>query len=113
MRNSVEVTSTVVAGVALVACGSERADPCDAATFDEQACQDAIAKGGYYWGGDWYPMNYSHPYPYYYDGYCGYVANGGAVVVAPAGSYSPSGAVERGGFGAAGGVHGGGEGAGE
>jgi hypothetical protein len=112
LRKSVEVTLTLAAGVALAACGARRADPCDAATFNEQACQDAVAKGGYYWGGDWYPMNYSHPYPYYYDGYRGYVARGGAVVAAPAGSYSP-GSVERGGFGAAGGAHGGGEGAGE
>ena len=75
MRKSVQVTLTVAAGVALAACGSnsaDRANPCDAATFSEQACQDAIAKGGYFWNGSWYPMNYSHPYPYYYGYGSGY-----------------------------------------
>lgn len=113
MRKSVRVTLTVAAGVALAACGSKRVDPCDAATFSDEACQDAIAKGGYYWGGSWYPMGYSYPYPYYYDSYRSYVARGGTVRAAPAGSYSPAGSVVRGGFGEAGGAHGGGEGAGE
>ncbi len=117
MRKPVKVTLTVAAGVALAACESNatrRADPCDAATFSDQACQDAVAKGGYYWDGSWYPVNYSHPYPYYYDSYRGYISRGGTVVAAPAGSYSPAaGSVERGGFGEAGGAHGGGEGAGE
>jgi hypothetical protein len=113
MRKSVEVTLTVVAGVALAACGAKRADPCDSATFSEQACQDAVAKGGYYWDGNWYPMTYSHPYPYYYGTYHAYIANGGSVSAAPAGSYS-AGSVVRGGFGAAGAAHGGGgAGAGE
>lgn len=113
MRKSVQVTLTVAAGVALAACGRKRVDPCEAATFSEQACQDAIANGGYNWGGSWYPMVYSYPYPYYYDSYRGYVAHGGTVTAAPAGSYSPTGSVVRGGFGEAGGAHGGGEGAGE
>jgi hypothetical protein len=113
MRKSVQVTLTLVVGVALSACGPKRADPCDAATFDDQACRDAVAKGGYYWGGSWYPVNYSHPYPYYYDSYRAYIANGGTSVAAPAGSYSPAaGSVERGGFGEAGATHGG-EAAGE
>jgi hypothetical protein len=117
MRDSVQVTLTVVAGVALAACGpatAKRANPCDAATFSDQACQDAIAKGGYFWNGSWYPMNYSHPYPYYYGSYQAYIANGGTVVAAPASAYSPAaGAVERGGFGEAGAAHGAGEGVGE
>ena len=113
MRKSVRVTLTLAAGVALAACGSKRVDPCEAGTFSEQACQDAIAKGGYYWGGSWYPMVYSYPYPYYYDTYRRFVARGGTVTAAPASSYSPTGSVERGGFGEEGGAHGGGEGAGE
>lgn len=109
MRKSVQVTLTLVAGVALSACGARRADPCDSATFDDQACRDAVAKGGYYWDGSWYPVNYSHPYPYYYDSYRDYVAKGGTSVAAPAGSYSPAaGAAERGGFGESGAAHGGG-----
>ncbi|MGD0046031.1 MAG: hypothetical protein ABSE42_03355 [Bryobacteraceae bacterium] len=117
MRKSVQVTLTVAAGVALAACGSnsaDRANPCDAATFSEQACQDAIAKGGYFWDGTWVPMNYSHPYPYYYGSYHAYISNGGTVTAAPAGAYSPAaGSVERGGFGDAGAAHAGGEGVGE
>ncbi|MFY9726471.1 MAG: hypothetical protein WAJ87_13315 [Bryobacteraceae bacterium] len=113
MRKSVRVTLTLAAGVALAGCAAKRVDPCDAATFDDQACQNAVAGGGYYWGGSWYPISYSHPYPYYYDGYRSYVARGGTVTPAPAGSYSRGGgSVVRGGFGEAGGAHGGG-GAGE
>ena len=117
MRKSVQVSLTVVAGVALAACGkntANRADPCDASTFNDQACQDAVGKGGYYWGGSWYPMNYSHPYPYYYGSYHAYISNGGTVVAEPSGAYSPAaGSVVRGGFGAVGAAHGVGGGAGE
>jgi len=112
MRKPAEVALTVVAAVALASCGRKRVDPCDAATFNEQACQNAVSSGGYYWDGTWHPTGYSHPYPYYYDQYHTYVSRGGAVVSAPGSSYSrPSGgSVERGGFGASGEAHGGGEG---
>jgi hypothetical protein len=55
-------------------------------------------------------MSYSHPYPYYYDSYHTYVSRGGTVISAPGASYSgPASGVERGGFGASGAAHGGGE----
>ena len=108
MKKSVQVSLTVVAAVALASCGSRRKDPCEAATFNEQACQDAVNSGGYYWNGSWYPIMYSHPYPYYYDSYRSYLAKGGASSAAPAKTYGhPSGSVERGGFGSTGEAHGG------
>ena len=115
MRKPVRVTLTVVATVALACCSRRRVDPCDAASFNEVACQDAVGGGGYYWQGSWYPMRYSHPYPYYYDQYHSYVSRGGTVVSAPGKSYGrPSGSAVRGGFGATGEGHGAGaHGAGE
>ena len=95
---------TVVAAVGLASCGRSRRDPCDQASFNEMACQDAVRSGGYYYGGSWYPMMYQNPYPYYYDHYRTYVSSGGRVVAAPGGSYASPG-VERGGFGSTGAGH--------
>jgi hypothetical protein len=107
MRRPVQVTLTVVTAAALASCGRRAADPCASATFSEQACQDAIRSGGYYWNGSWYPMMYRNPYPYYYDSYRSYRASGGTSSAAPAAAYSrPAGAVERGGFGTTGVGHG-------
>jgi hypothetical protein len=107
MRKSVQVTLTVVATVALAGCNRRRLDPCDSATFNEMACQQAVQSGGYYWNGSWFPMVYSHPYPYYYDHYHSYVSRGGSVVSAPGTSYGrPGGSVVRGGFGSSGEAHG-------
>jgi hypothetical protein len=118
MKKSTQVTLTVVAVIGLASCGRARRDPCDRAYFNEMACQDAIRNGGYYYGGSWYPMHYSYPYPYYYDHYRTYVGSGGTVFTEPAASYarpSSSSGVVRGGFGSTGAAHGagGGEGAGE
>jgi hypothetical protein len=121
MKKSAKVTLTVVAAVGLASCGRKRPDPCEAATFNEQACQEAVRNGGYHWHGTWFPMMYHYPYPYYYDSYRGYVSRGGAVRAAPAGDYarpgvsapgkpaSSSPGVERGGFGSTGAGHGAGQ----
>ena len=113
MKKSSRVTLTVVAAIGLASCGRGRRDPCEPGYFDEYACQQAVSSGGYYWGGNWYPMVYHYPYPYYYDHYHTYVSRGGRVVTAPSGSYSrPAGSssgVERGGFGSTGASHGAGE----
>jgi len=134
MKRSSKVTLTVVAAVGLAGCGRRRMDPCEPAYFDERACQDAVAFGGYYWQGTWFPMVYSNPYPYYYDSYHTYVSRGGRVHTAPGGSYShpatdagkqfgsksgsgsggsgsgsSGSSVTRGGFGSTGGGHGAGE----
>src|SRR5882724_13011142 len=93
MKKSAQVTLTIVAAVGLASCGRRRMDPCESASFNQQACQEAIDRGGYYWGGSWFPMMYHYPYPYYYDSYRGYVSRGGRVYAAPAGSYGrPEGA---------------------
>ncbi|HWC98032.1 MAG TPA: hypothetical protein VG456_14830 [Candidatus Sulfopaludibacter sp.] len=112
MKKTGRITLTVVAAVGMVACSRRGPDPCESATFSEQACQDAVRSGGYYWNGSWYRVGYSHPYPYYYDGYSTYVRRGGSVATPAAGSYSsPAGSVVRGGFGSTGASHasGGGE----
>jgi hypothetical protein len=105
MKRSAQVTLTLVATLGLAACNRQRKDPCGSATFNEQACQDAVQNRGYYWGGQWVPMSYGYPYPYYYDSYRSYAARGGAVHAAPAGSYSASPSVTRGGFGSTGAGH--------
>jgi len=111
MRKSARVTLTLAAAVALAGCGRRHLDPCDAASFNDQACQDAVRSGGYYWGGTWYPMVYHYPYPFYYDQYRTHITRGGTVVAAPAGSYSRPGSssVVRGGFGSSGAAHAAGE----
>lgn len=118
MKKSAQVTLTVVATIGMAACSRQRVDPCQPQAFNDQACQDAVHSGGYYWRGTWFPMTYGYPYPYYYDSYRRYTSTGGAVTTLPAGSYARPGGggsgaagVERGGFGATG--HGGDEGAGE
>jgi hypothetical protein len=112
MRRSLRVTLTVVSGVALISCGRRALDPCANQTFNAQACQDAVRSGGYFWNGTWYPMKYTHPYPFYYDSYQSYH---GPSSGASAASYAQPSGVERGGFGSTGEAHGasGGEGVGE
>jgi len=109
MKKSTKVTLTLVATLGLAACNRQRRDPCESATFNEQACQDAVQNRGYYWNGGWVPMTYGYPYPYYYDSYRSYTAKGGVVNPAPAQSYGSHG-VTRGGFGS---IGAGAEGAGE
>ena len=107
MKKSANITLTVVAAMGMAAC-NRRPDPCEAGSFNEQACNDAVRNHGYYHGGSWVPMYYSHPYPYYYDTYRGYVARGGTVRSAPSGIYSAPGSssgVSRGGFGSTGAAH--------
>jgi hypothetical protein len=111
MKKSAKVTLTVVAAVGLAACGRQRMDPCQQASFDQQACEDAVRSGGYYWNGGWVPMTYHYPYPYYYDSYRSYVSGGGHSQAVPTGAFAHPGAsgVSRGGFGAIGAGHGAGE----
>ena len=104
MKKSTQVTLTLVATLGLAAC-NRRQDPCQSASFSEQACQDAVQNRGYYWGGHWVPMTYTYPYPYYYDSYRSFAGRGGAVHAAPAGSYSATPSVTRGGFGSFGASH--------
>jgi hypothetical protein len=120
MKKSVQVTLTAVAAFGLAACRRHGQDPCESASFSQQACEDAVANGGYYWNGSWMPMTYHYPYPYYFDSYQKYVGSGHTVNPAPGQRYgrpamaSPAGdpaspGVVRGGFGSTGAGHGAGE----
>jgi uncharacterized protein YgiB involved in biofilm formation len=107
MKRSSKVTLTVVAVMGLAGCGRHY-DPCDAQYFNAAACTDAIAGGGYFWHGTWYPMRYRYAYPFYFDAYQHHVSNGGKVFGTAAGTYSrpaASSTVTRGGFGAIGSGH--------
>ena len=105
MKKSMQVTLTVVAAMGMAAC-QRRVDPCESSYFDEQACEQAVRSGGYYWHGSWYPMVYHYPYPYYYDSYRTYVQRGGRIRSASPGAYShPGSGVTRGGFGSTGASH--------
>jgi hypothetical protein len=113
MKKTGRITLTVVAAVAMTACSRRGPDPCQSTTFNEQACQQAVQSGGYYWNGSWVHMGYGRPYTYYYDSYRTYVSKGGTVSAEPGKSYGrPAGAspVERGGFGGIGSGHGSGSG---
>jgi len=106
MKKSASITLTAVAAMGLAAC-NRRQDPCEAASFNEVACSEAVRQGGYHYNGRWVPMYYHYPYPYYYDTYRSYTARGGRVTSAPAGAYrAPSSSgVTRGGFGSIGAGH--------
>lgn len=106
MKKSGAIPLSLVTAVAATLTGCYRRpgiDPCAPATFNEFACQEAVSSGGYHYNGTWYPMTYSHPYPYYYESYHTYVGRGGAVRSVPSTSYvRPGGTVTRGGFGSSG-----------
>jgi len=113
MKRSASVSLTVVAAVSMAAGGQRRLDPCAAASFNEQACQAAIQSRGYCWNGRWVQLKYHYPFPYYYDAYQEYMANGGVVNAAVVGSCGPptrtffgAHGAARAGFGATGAGHG-------
>jgi hypothetical protein len=117
MKKAGPITLTLLAAMGF-ACSRNRPDPCEAATFNQQACNEAVRNGGYYYDGTWVPMSYHYSYPYYYDIYRSHLSRGGSVVTVPASSYAtPAGTsrgVTRGGFGSTGEAHAGGaHGAGE
>jgi len=99
MTRSRTVTLTLVAGLGLLARAQQTADPCDAASFNPKVCKAAIRRGGYCSQGAWVPASYQQKYPYYYDLYQSYVAQGG--VVSPADVCASSG-FSHGGFGSTG-----------
>src|SRR5689334_6826868 len=80
MRKSASVTLTVAAMVGAAARGQQRPDPCDALTFNEQACQAAVQNRGYCWNGRWVHMRYHNPFPYFYDNYQEYASQGGVAL---------------------------------
>jgi len=103
---------TVAAAMSIAARGQLAPDPCDAGTFNTKACKVAVQHHGYCAGSNWVPMTYSAPYPYYYDSYQTYLANGGVAAAAEAGNcrsphYGLFGVhgISRGGFGSTGSGH--------
>jgi hypothetical protein len=84
--------------------GQQRPDPCAAASFNPQSCQAAVQNRGYCWNGQWVRSAYHYPFPYYYDAYRQYTANGGASSAMGIGSCVAHGTA-RAGFGATGAGH--------
>ncbi|SPE42198.1 exported hypothetical protein [Candidatus Sulfopaludibacter sp. SbA3] len=111
MKKSASVGLTILAAVSMAARAEQRLDPCKAANFNEQACQEAIQARGYCWNGRWVQLRYHHPFPYYYDAYHEYTAKGGVVNAAVVGTCGPPAIIPthgmwRGGFGFLGAHHG-------
>jgi hypothetical protein len=110
--------SLVPALAALVGCTPSQpalaaADPCLPASYNQQVCETAVQRQGYYYGGAWYPHVYAYPPLFYYNGYSRYVSSGGRVrVLSPStyephiGASAPRSTVVRGGFGGIGGARG-------
>jgi hypothetical protein len=109
VKRSARVILTVAAAVS-VARGQQSLGPCDPAAFNAKVCKVAIHHKGYCAGGNWVPATYGQAYPYYYDSYQTYLADGGLVTAAsaenchrPAGHFfSAAHGVSRGGFGGTG-----------
>lgn len=90
MQRWASISLTVVAAVSMAAGRQQQLDPCEAASFNEQACQAAIPSRRYCWSGRWVRLKYHFPYPYFYNAYQEYLANGGVVNAAAVGSCGPS-----------------------
>lgn len=94
------MTLALAASVGTALAGQPPLDPCGLASFNEVVCERAINEGGYFWNGKWKKATYSQPYPYYYDLYNDYLAQGGYVNAVPPESWDAP--VQRGGFGSTG-----------
>jgi len=112
VKKSARVVLTVAAAMSMAARGQLAPDPCDAGTFNIKACKVAVKHSGYCDGSSFVPMTYSERYPYYYDSYQAYLANGGVATAVEAGNCQhPHGGLfglygaRRGGFGSTGGGH--------
>jgi hypothetical protein len=125
-RSSAVPLVLVPALAAITGCGPDApppqagVDPCLPASYQQQACEYAVANKGYYNQGVWFPHVYPYAPLFYYNGYSRYVASGGRARALPMSSYTPgaSGAragsgfspgrttVVRGGFGGIGGSRG-------
>jgi hypothetical protein len=107
MKKSTQVTLTVAAAMGLAARGQQPLNPCGAASFNSNACHEAVKHDRFCWQGQWNPVSDPEPYPYYYGQYRDYVAHGGAVTPAPAGNcgHLRYGGGAHGGFGATGHGH--------
>ncbi|HKE27904.1 MAG TPA: hypothetical protein VKB88_36355 [Bryobacteraceae bacterium] len=84
MRKPTRITLQLAAslGLAAAARAQQPADPCQAPGFNETACREAINRHGYCAQGSWVASRYHEKYPYYYDVYQAYAAQGGTVTPA-------------------------------
>lgn len=85
--------SLALTASAIVGCDSRPplpVDPCQAATFNAEACQAAVTAHGYYWYGVWHPVVYPYEFGYYSNAYRGFVVGGGVVTRSSASYYSSS-----------------------
>lgn len=77
-------------------------DPCNSSYWDDTRCEEAVRRGGYHYGGTWWPMVYPYPFSLYRRNYEGFMRSGGVRTPVPTEQYSPSyraPGVSRGGFG--------------
>jgi hypothetical protein len=107
--------SLVPALAALVGVGcSQRVpmDPCEAETYSQVACENAVANSGYWNNGHWYAHAYPFAAMYYLNRHSSFVAGGGRLRSVSPSVYVPHTAVPsrpgvvRGGFGGIGTGHG-------
>jgi len=112
VKKSSAVRLTIVAAAGIAAHAQSRPDPCAAATFNEAACEAAVAANGYCWNNRWVTLKYHYPFPYYYDAYHEFLAGGGVPYSAAVGACGPprhflgiGHSVSRAGFGCSGAAH--------
>jgi hypothetical protein len=103
----------MLAAVVGVGCSRQPAiDPCEAESYTQVACENAVANRGYWNNGHWYAHAYPFSAMYYSSRYNSYIAGGGRVrrvspsVYAPRVSVPSRPSVVRGGFGGIGAGHG-------
>ncbi len=108
-KRSAAVPLTLVPALAaLVGCTPDASpqagvDPCLPATYQQQACDYAVANKGYYNQGAWFPHVYPYAPLFYYNGYSRYVASGGRPRALPMSAYTPAPGGVRGRTGVSGG----------
>lgn len=93
-RSSAVPLALVPALAALVGCTPDTpqtgVDPCLPATYQQQACDYAVANKGYYNQGTWFPHVYPYAPLFYYNGYSRYLAAGGRARALPMSAYTPA-----------------------
>lgn len=102
----------ILAAAISTACAhSPTYDPCEPDTYQQAACDAAVANHGYFYNGTWYPHVYSYAPFWYLNRYNGFIVGGGRVRSLSPTVYAPSAAspartgVVRGGFGGIGEGH--------
>src|SRR4051812_11008689 len=75
-----KLVPAIAAAISATACSRPRPiDPCEPDAFTQVACDTAVARGGYWYSGTWYPHVYPYGAIYYLGRYNSFVAGGGRV----------------------------------